>query len=131
MVLASAFWEMAFYGSSRIACGENSDCGAAWGQVAAGRPKAARALPPSRGSGLSRSAVTRLGSLEPPRRPRPAPPPANPEKAPAGLLSMMATDRFDRLYREKLAYIIAVLNHNARIGNCNALLDWHCALGVN
>lgn len=131
MVLASAFWEMAFYGFEQDRMRENSACGAAWGQVAAGRAEGGEGSPAEPGERAFAQCGDAAGESGAAAAPAAGAPAGNPEKAPAGLLSMMATDRFDRLYREKLAYIIAVLNHNARIGNCNALLDLACALGVN
>lgn len=46
------------------------------------------------------------------------------------LYGLRATDQFDCAYREKLAQIVAVLNHNARINNCETLLDLACRLEV-
>lgn len=44
---------------------------------------------------------------------------------------LKATDQFDCVYREKLAQIVAVLNHNARINNCKTLLNLAHRLEVN
>ena len=118
-----------FYGFEQDRMRENSDCGAAWGQAAAGRAEGGEGSPAEPGERAFAQCGDAAGESGAAAAPAAGAPAGNPEKAPAGLLSMMATDRFDRLYREKLAYIIAVLNHNARIGNCNALLDLACALG--
>ena len=43
---------------------------------------------------------------------------------------LIAVDSFDLAYREKLACVIAVLNHNARIGNFEILLKLARPLGA-
>ena len=117
MVLASAFWEMTFYGFEYDRA-----------QARAANAKAERLV-------IGASANDSDGEF--PNAPidkqdedafR-----AEAESLPEPCVSpygLIAVDSFDLAYREKLACVIAVLNHNARIGNFEILLKLARPLGA-
>lgn len=117
MVLASAFWEMTFYGFEYDRA-----------QARAANAKAERLV-------IGASANDSDGEF--PNAPidkqdedafR-----AEAESLPEPCVSpygLIAVDSFDLAYREKLACVIAVLNHNARIGNFKILLKLARPLGA-
>lgn len=120
MVLASAFCEMAF---QEIERGDSSS-GVFGG--AYGGPKSKGACPDSDSS--EAIDAEDLGDEDAWSLPKWGDVFPNGYDSPYGL---KATDQFDCVYQEKLAQIVAVLNHNARINNCKTLLNLAHRLEVN